>query len=263
MAVIFEPCTIEKLIGYTFGDKLLLRKSFVHASYSNEHRTEESNEVLEFFGDAIIEFIVTEYLYKERYANEGDLTVLRTTYISNENLLIAVKELGIGEYMLMGAGAKTEAKGTEKLFASLYEALTASIYLDGGIVPAKKFVLNTLIKVINSKRVTDLKKKKKEDLNGDGKSKLQEYVQKTKMGSLFYETLSKSGPDHSPIYKVAVILNGQKIAEGTGSSKKLAEMNAASKALKKLEGKKSTKKAQVKDGRSKTVKVKKSKRNQK
>ena len=118
----------------------------------------------------------------------------------------------------------------EKLYSSLYEALVAGIYLDGGLSPARKFITSTII--------ADYERKKKKNLQTsaktDYKNKFQEFVQKNKLGSISYQTLSKKGPDHAPEFRVAAMLNGSKIAEGVGPSKKFAESVAAERALKKI-----------------------------
>lgn len=228
---IFDVTACEEKIGYTFKDKALLRKCFTHSSYANEHK-EESNELLEFFGDAIIEFVVTEHLFKNAYGDEGALTEKRKALVSKEPLLKAVNEAGLSEYVLLGNGAVKTAKKDEKLFSSLYEAIVAGIYLDGGIVPAKAFIKRTVINDYEN----NIKSKEKEKKKGgsDAKSKFQEYVQKNKLGSISYETLSKSGPEHLPEFRAAALLNGRRVAEGKGKSKQAAESQAAEKALKNL-----------------------------
>ena len=229
---IFDATSCEEKIGYTFKDKMLLRKCFTHSSYANEHK-EESNELLEFFGDAVIEFIATEYLFKNAYGDEGALTEKRKEIVSKEPLLRAVNKMGLSEYILLGNGQKGTAKKDEKLFSSLFEAIVAGIYLDGGLAPAKAFIKRTLIDEYQAAEKLKILKKQKA-VGKDAKSEFQEYVQKRKLGSISYETLSKSGPDHLPEFRAAAILNGRRIAEGKGSSIKAAETQAAEKALKNL-----------------------------
>ncbi len=234
--MIFEINEIEKAIGYSFKDKMLLRKCFTHASYAHEYGGED-NEKLEFFGDAIMDFIVTEYLVKHKFGDEGDLTKLRSQIVSKNPLLYSVKKMGLEKYLLLGKGVKN-ASYDEKLFSSVYEAVVAGIYQDGGLEKAKKFVIDTIIADFNKRAEFDAKDK----INGESKSRLQEYVQKRKIGSISYETLSVLGPAHMPEFKMAVLLNGKKLAEGKGGSKKEAEAKAAEKAyklLKKQEGNKS------------------------
>lgn len=226
--MIFDISAIESVIGYTFKDKSLLRQCFTHSSYAHEHGGED-NELLEFFGDAIIEFIVTEYLYKNSAGDEGKLTVKRAGVVSREPLLKAVNELGLASFMLLGNGQQRAARSDEKLFSSVYEALVAGIYLDGGMTAAKKFVKDTIIKDFDFKE-----RLLRRELNCASKNEFQEYVQKKKLGSISYETLAKTGPDHKPEFRVAALLNGAAVAEGKGSTKRLAEADAAKTALERL-----------------------------
>ena len=226
--MIFDIDGIESKIGYVFKDKMLLRKCFTHSSYAHEHGAED-NELLEFFGDAIIEFIVTEYLYNNAVGDEGKLTVKRAGVVSREPLLKAVNELGLSSFMLLGNGQKMSAHADEKLFSSVYEALVAGIYLDGGLAAAKKFVKDTIIKDFDFKE-----RASRRELNCESKNEFQEYVQKRKLGSISYETLAKTGPDHKPEFRVAALLNGAILAEGKGSTKRLAEASAAKTALNRL-----------------------------
>ena len=174
---------IERKIGYEFKDKMLLRKCFTHSSYANENGG-ENNELLEFFGDAIIQYVVTEFLYKFAEGDEGKLT--------------------------------------EKLYSSVYEALVAGIYLDGGMVAVKRFVKRTIIEDYVEKCVSD-----KKQVKTDFKTLIQEFVQKKKIGTITYQTLGKEGPDHKPIFREGLLLNGNLIAEGRGNSKKQAQNESA------------------------------------
>ena len=227
--MIFDINGCEQKLGYSFKDKMLLRQCFTHASYANEHGVSD-NELLEFFGDAILQFVVTDHLYKNAKGDEGDLTRIRAEIVSKAPLLKMVKKLGIDEDVLLGNGQERLLVNTDKMYSSLYETVVAGIYLDGGIKEAKKFIDNTLI----AEYVKNPKKTAKISPNEDYKSQLQEFVQKTKIGSIGYETLHKIGPDHKPEFKIAVLLNGGKIAEAKGGSKKEAEFAGAKKALAKL-----------------------------
>lgn len=226
---IFDIDGCEEKIGYSFKNKMLLRQCFTHASYANEHG-ENDNELLEFFGDSIMEFVVTEHLYKASYGDEGKLTQIRAEIVSKQPLLNIVKKLGLAEFLLLGKGQGKSNNHDEKLYSSVYEALVAGIYLDGGLAAAKKFITDTLIADYEKKQTAKLKVKAK----CESKSELQEYVQKSKIGSISYETLSKKGPDHAPEFRCAVLLNGMRIAEGKGKSIRAAEAAAALSALKRL-----------------------------
>lgn len=226
---IFDASGCEGKIGYVFNDKMLLRRCFTHSSYGYEHG-EADNELLEFFGDAIIEFVITEYLYKNSSGDEGKLTKRRADIVSKEPLLRAVRELGIEEYVLLGHGQRKNSDYHEKLFSSIYEALVAGIYIDGGLASAKKFIKDTLIAVYEQ----DAKKEVKDKSSSIFKNEYQEYVQKRKLGNVSYRLISKIGPDHLPEFRVAALLNGTPVAEGKGGSKKQAEAVAAKSAVKKL-----------------------------
>lgn len=228
---IFDISECENRIGYTFKDKLLLRQCFTHASYSYENGGKD-NEVLEFFGDAIIQFVVTEYLYKNACGDEGDLTVKRANIVSKEPLQKVVHNLGLGDFALLGNGQAKNRKKDDKLYSSIYEAIVAGIYLDGGLNSAKKFITNTIIK--NFKEEKKQQKNCTPQISNSVKNDFQEYVQKYKLGSIKYELLWKKGPEHKPEFRVVATLNGTRIAEGSASSKKMAESIAADNALKKL-----------------------------
>lgn len=226
--MIFDVSEVESIIGYEFKDKNLLRQCFTHSSYANEHGAMD-NELLEFFGDSIMEFVVTEHLYKTARGDEGDMTKLRAEMVSKTPLLKIVFKLGLDKYLLLGNGQTKTTNNTDKMYSSVYEAVVAGIYLDGGLNPTKKFIDRTLIKELSA-----VKKKVQKAKTEDHKSALQEYVQKTKIGSIGYQTLSKIGPDHKPEFRIAVLFNGTIIAEAKGPSKKEAEMSGAKKALQKL-----------------------------
>lgn len=231
--MIFDLSEVEEKIGYVFKDKMLLRKCFTHTSYAHENNCDD-NELLEFFGDSIIEFLVTEYLFKNQSGDEGVLTKIRAGLVSKDPLLKLVKEMGIDKYILFGVGQELAVKRNEKLFSSLYEALCAGIYIDGGILAVKKFLKETLIKRYEQGFFEGVKRKR---ITAESKTALQEHIQKYKLGSISYETLSKKGPDNLPEFRVAVLLNGARIAEGKGGSKKQAEASAAEKALASIKNK--------------------------
>ncbi len=233
--MIFDIDGIESKIRYSFKNKMLLRKCFTHSSYANEHGGED-NELLEFFGDSVIQFIVTEYLFNNAYGDEGKLTEKRKNIVSKEPLIKAIKKLEVFEFMLLGRGLENRVGNDDKLISSLYEAIVAGIYIDGGIREVKKFIKNTIIKDFEALRKLEEKNK----ITEDSKNALQEYVQKRKLGTISYQTLTRSGPAHLPEFRVATLLNGARLAEGKGKSKKIAEKEGAKKALallKKQEGK--------------------------
>ena len=231
---IFDIDECEKRIGYKFNDKMLLRRCFTHASYAYEHGGDD-NELLEFFGDAIIQFVVTEHLYKNAFGDEGKLTKKRAEVVSKEPLLRAVEKLNLIDFVLLGKGQERAKRTTDKLFSSIYEAVVAGIYLDGGMEKAKKFIKNTII--ADFEVIRENRKQIATKINAGAKNSFQEYVQKNKLGSISYELLWKKGPEHMPEFRVACTLNGTRIAEGSASSKKMAEAVSADLALKKLKNK--------------------------
>ena len=228
---IFDIDGCEKKLGYVFKDKMLLRQCFTHASYGFENN-QPNNELLEFFGDSVLQLVVTEYLFKNSKGDEGDLTQNRALIVAKEPLTQAVKQLDISDFVLLGKGQEKSTKLDQKLYSSVYEAVVAGIYIDGGMTAVKKFIKTTVIKNYeNCKKQTASTCK---TVSTESKNKYQEYVQKNKLGSISYQTLSVTGPSHKPEFRVSAMLNGVNLAEGTGSSKKLAEASAAQKALNKL-----------------------------
>lgn len=230
---LFDIASIERKIGYVFNDKMLLRKAFTHASYAHEHH-QEDNERLEFFGDSVLQFVVTEYLCKKNKSNEGVLTQMRAKIVSKYPLIDAVRNLQIAEYILMGNGTKKTARQDDKLYSSVYEALVAAIYLDGGMQKARKFILSTVIKSFEAQQ----KEVKTEGVKAIVKSQFQEFVQKNDLGIIEYKVLDQKGPSHNIEFTVGLYLNGKKLAQGKGFSKKSAEAQCAMQALKKLTAKK-------------------------
>ena len=218
---IFDINAIEQKIGYVFKDKMLLRQAFTHSSYGHEHN-QNDNELLEFFGDSIMEFIVTEYLCKNAKGDEGRLTQKRAQIVSKTPLICSVTQMGLDDYLLMGNGQKKTLRQV------------AAIYLDGGLVPTKRFIKNTIIKDFERDKKTPCQ----QTVKGVVKSHFQEFVQKNKLGDIEYKLVDKQGPDHSAQFTVYLYLNGKKLAEGKGNSKKSAQSQAAFNGLQKLQKRK-------------------------
>lgn len=211
----------EKIIGYKFKDKKLLLKALTHSSYSNEHRV-ESNERLEFLGDAIIEFIITERLYLEFKNKEGDLSKIRSKIVSEKPLSEAIDKLGLEKCLLKGVGESKNSISSKAVKCDMFEAIVGAIYLDGGIENAKSF-----FNVAVGDKLNNIK------LNGfvdDPKTKLQELLKQAK---IVYQT-SKSGADHKPTYKTNVFINDVKMGKGIGSNKRESEEMAANQAINNL-----------------------------
>jgi len=219
--MIFYAHECEEKIGYEFKDKFILRKCFTHTSYANEHN-EKSNERLEYLGDAILDFVVADYLFRNAGGDEGDLTKLRAEIVSAKPIGDAIINLGLEKYLLLGEGERNKPV-KHNMCSDLFEAVVAGIFLDGGLDNAKKFIYDNLLKSAN-KSVPDT----------DWKSRLQEYVQKKKLGRIEYLLANRTGPDHAPEFTFKLSLAGSVIATGVGGSKKQAEQNAAKVAIKKL-----------------------------
>ena len=212
----------EKIIGYKFKDKKLLLKALTHSSYSNEHRV-ESNERLEFLGDAIIEFIITERLYLEFKKKEGDLSKIRSNLVSEKPLSEAIDKLGLEKCLLKGVGESKNTISSKAVKCDMFEAIAGAIYLDGGIEKTKEFFNMAVGEILDGIKVNGYTE--------DPKTKLQEMLKQAK---IVYQT-SKSGADHAPIYKTNVFINDVKMGSGTGTNKRASEEVAASAAISKLE----------------------------
>lgn len=193
---------IEEKLGYTFRDKDLLSTCFTHSSYANAHGG-ASNERLEFLGDALLGFLVAEELYKAG-GSEGKMTKQRIATVSQKPLESAVRAMGIGYVYFSGS----ECNLGKKSISSLFEAITAGIYLDGGMEAARMFVREKLLPYAGN--------------YDDGKSKLNELFPH----AVVYEECARSGQDHAPCFTVRVSAGGAS-AEGIGASKEEAEQAAA------------------------------------
>ncbi len=205
---------IEQKLRYSFRNKQLLVQAFTHSSFANAENVRD-NERMEFFGDAILEYLSSEYLYKHfDNCSEGNLSAMRASLVSAEGLYPVVNRLGIMQYLQVLKGDLSR-----KTEANLYEAVLCAIYLDGGMVQARRFFLYSLHNELQHAK-TALKK--------DSKTLLQEYCQKNKL-SLSYNALGRDGPDNKPIFRCELCINGVKHAEGIGSSKKASEQDAAHK----------------------------------
>lgn len=210
-------------------NKDLFELAFTHRSYLNESKENvESNERLEFLGDSILSFVVSEHLYSN-YAsfNEGILTNLRSLLVNTKSLAQAAKALDFGEHLLLSKGEE-ESKGRENdsLLANSFEAFIGALYLDQGIEPVRDFIAETLFPQIDEY----VKKRAFKD----PKSLLQEYVQARKQHSPIYKVLHEEGPPHDKTFTIGAFVNDSKIGEGVGKSKQQAEEEAAKQALESL-----------------------------
>ncbi len=218
----------EKKIKVVFQNKDLLKQSFTHRSYINENPavTLSHNERLEFLGDAVLELIVTDFLYKKYpHYPEGKLTALRSALVNAVIISEIASKIGMNEYLLLSKGeAKDFGKARQYILANTYEAFIGAMYLDQGYGVADKFVAKTLLP-----KTEEIVGKK---LWRDAKSLVQEKAQEFVMVTPLYKVLQQSGPDHDKHFTVGIYFGKDLIAEGRGQSKQEAEQNSALAALK-------------------------------
>ncbi len=216
---------LEAKINYSFKKRELLQRALSHSSYANENKLEGgSNERLEFLGDAVLSIIVSEHIFKYySHLPEGDLTKIRASLVCEKALSGFAKEIGLGEALLLGRGEQNNGGRTRpSILCDAFEALIAAIYLDGGIEPASKFVLNFVEREL---------KNHNQGVFIDYKTTLQEVIQKNPEERVEYVLIEESGPDHNKSFTVDVMLNSNRIGRGIGNSKKEAEQLAAKEAL--------------------------------
>lgn len=219
--------TFEEGIGVTFKDGELLRQAFTHRSYLNEHRGEVSNhnERLEFLGDAVLELVVTHFLY-EKFPEkpEGDLTAFRAALVNAVTLSEVASSIGMNDYLLLSKGeAKDTGRARGILLANAIEALIGAIYLDQGYDASKQFIEKYLFP-----KIDEIIQKK---LWRDPKSTLQEKVQEAEGSTPHYSVIRETGPDHDKQFIVGVYMKDNLLAQGSGKSKQEAEQDAARNAL--------------------------------
>ena len=218
---------IEKFLKITFKDKNLLRSAFIHRSYLNEHSEEKlpHNERLEFLGDSVLGFVVSEFLFKE-YPDrpEGDLTNFRSSIVNARALAEAARKLSLGKYLLLSKGEEaTGGRDRQYLLANTFEALLGAIYLDSGLAAASELIEGELLPLL-PEIITKGSYK-------DFKSAFQEQAQERLNTTPTYKVTEEVGPDHDRTFKVGVFLAEKKVGEGMGKSKQQAEQEAASSAL--------------------------------
>ena len=211
---------LEKNIGYHFRDKNLLKTAVTHSSFANENRGGLAyNERLEFLGDAVLQLITSEKLFKENPdMPEGRMSKQRAALVCEDALAGYSHEINLGDFMLLGKGEEaTGGRNRPSILADAFEALIGAIFLDGGMDNAKRFVRRFLDAAHASLK--------------DYKTLLQEIIQKNPGERLSYVVIGESGPDHDKVFNVEVHLNSNVIGKGTGKSKKQAEQAAAKEAL--------------------------------
>jgi ribonuclease III len=217
----------EAKINYSFKNKSLLEQAFTHRSYLNENRSvkREHNERLEFLGDAVLELVVTEFLYaKYPEKPEGELTSIRAALVNTQSISDAGQALGMNEYLLLSRGeSRDTGRARMIILANAFEALIGAIYLDAGYEMAREFIGMQLFfktEEVVAKRLWQ-----------DAKSRLQEISQERAGITPTYQLLNQTGPDHSKQFVVGAFIGDEKISTGEGRSKQEAEQDAAQKAL--------------------------------
>ncbi|PIS42568.1 MAG: ribonuclease III [Candidatus Kerfeldbacteria bacterium CG08_land_8_20_14_0_20_40_16] len=219
---------LEEKLGVKFSNIELLRQALVHRSYLNEHPRFPlgHNERLEFLGDAVLELIVTEYLYKNYLKPEGDLTNWRASLVKSEQLAKVAEELNIGDYLFLSKGESQDKTpmARQTILANALEAIIGAIYLDQGAKTSREFIKRNII--VNLDNILA------NHLYNDPKSNFQEISQEKTGITPVYKVVKESGPDHQRVFTVGVWLGEKMIAKGNGSSKQKAQIEAAKSALK-------------------------------
>ena len=212
----------EKVIGYEFKNKEVIKTALTHSSYANERGHGECNERLEFLGDSVLGIVTAEYFYHNlNHLPEGEMTKKRAACACEKSLYKFAKEIDLGKFIYLGKGEENMGgRDRASILADAFEAVIAAIYLDGGLDNARNFVLRFVKKAANEN--ISLK---------DYKTELQEIIQKNPDEHLSYVLVGESGPDHDKRFEVEVMLNSNVIGCGIGRSKKLAEQEAARQAL--------------------------------
>lgn len=223
-----DVAAVEKLLGVSFADQSILISALTHRSYLNEHRdaTWPHNERLEFLGDAVLELVITDFLYRKYPEKpEGELTAVRAALVNTVSLAEAAGALMINDYLLMSRGeAKDNGRARQFILANAFEAIIGAIYLDGGYDAAQAFIQAQLF--AKTENIVEQR------LWQDPKSRFQELAQDHESVTPVYEMLSQTGPDHDRTFVIGVFLRSSKVAEGTGRSKQEAEQAAAEAAIK-------------------------------
>ena len=214
-----------KKLNITPKNLKLYEVAFSHSSYANEHKVKKDYERLEFLGDAVVDLVMADYLYRNHDENEGTMTKVRASYVCENALYEYSLGLGLNNYIKVGHGEELHGGKLKKaIVADIFESFMGAIYLDLGYATVRRVILDIIVPYVTNPNVTFF---------SDYKSALQEAVQTTKK-SLYYELISESGPPHDKTFKMQVRVDGIIYGEGVGSSKKEAEQLAAKNALEKL-----------------------------
>lgn len=220
---------LAEKIDIKFQDINLLKKACTHRSYLNENKGAglEHNERLEFLGDAVLELVVTSFLFEKfPEKNEGELTSYRSAIVNTNSLAKVATHIGIDDYLLLSKGeSKDIGRARSIIHADAIEAIIGAIYLDQGYKGVEKFISSKILKIINIDEIVDKK------LWLDAKSRFQERAQEMTGITPSYKTMKETGPDHNKMFTLGVFIGDVQVALGTGLSKQEAEQKAAEKAL--------------------------------
>ena len=232
-----SPLTsLEKSLGHSFSDLSLLARALSHRSWAKDQTggpKREDNERLEFLGDAVLDLVISEELYRSSASSEGRLTRARAMLVRRETLARHARSLKLGNYLRLGKGERASGgEDKDSILADALESVIAAIYLDAGLSSAANFV-GTLFADDLARRAQD------GDLHAprDPRTELQEALQAARRGTPSYRLASSSGPDHMPTWTMEVVAGGTILAEGQGSSKQDAARQAAARALELLRNK--------------------------
>lgn len=220
---------LQEKIGYCFQDEGLLKQAITHSSFANEQKINKLNdyERLEFLGDAVLEMVSSEFLFKENpEMPEGQLTRMRASMVCEPALAYCARDIDLGSYILLGRGEEaTGGRNRDSITSDVMEAVIGAIFIDGGIEEAKKYIYRFVLSDLDNKI-----------LFMDSKTLLQEEIQKNNTAQLHYELVGETGPDHDKEFRVKAYLDGKEIGTGVGRTKKAAEQQAAYEALMMLKG---------------------------
>ncbi len=218
----------EEGLRIKFNDQDILKQAFTHRSFLNEHKSLKGkhNERLEFLGDAVLELVITRYLFDEYPdKNEGDLTSIRSALVNAQTCAEVAKKININDYLLLSRGeAKDVGRARQYILANALEAIIGAIYIDLGYEKARDFILEHIAPM--TEQIV------KKELWVDAKSKFQEKAQDIEGVTPSYKTMKEVGPDHDKKFTVGVFIGNEMVAEGEGDSKQDAEQSAARHALK-------------------------------
>lgn len=220
----YSLALLEERIGYRFQNQALLKQALTHSSYANERQIRKTGnyERLEFLGDAVLELVSSEFLFRQHpHMPEGDLTKLRASMVCEPALAFCARDIQLEEFMLLGKGEEgSGGRRRDSITSDVMEAVIGAIYLDGGMAPAKAYIDRFILSDLEHKR-----------LFYDSKSNLQEVVQGKLKKDLEYELLEVQGPEHNQTFCVRVLMEGEVLGTGEGHTKKAAEQQAAYEAL--------------------------------